>query len=191
MPENLTDPVAIAGHVIVALQQIVSRHANPRTPSVLSVGKVTAAGAYNVVPDEVVLEGTFRTLDETWRAIALEKIEKLVKSIAESMGGSCAVQIRHGYPYLHNDEALTTRMKEGIAAYVGNDNVVDEDIWMASEDFAYYTKEVPSFFYLLGVGNESKGIKSGLHTPTFDIDENCLIPGAGLMAWLAVKELME
>ena len=189
MPEHLVDPVVIAGHVIVALQQVVSRKSNPRIPSVLSVGKVIAPGATNVIPDEVVLEGTFRTMDEEWRAVALKEIENLVHELTVAMGGTCKIQIKHGYPHLKNDESLTERARKAIADYVGQENVEDEDIWMAAEDFAYYGKHAPALFYLLGSGSISKGITSGLHTSGFDIDEECLPVGAGLMTWLAVREL--
>jgi amidohydrolase len=190
MPENLIDPVVIAGHIIVALQQLVSRNGNPRIPSVLSIGKVMALGSYNVIPDEVTLEGTFRTMDQQWREQALLKIKKLVSEIAESMGGQCTVELTRGYPYLHNNELLAAGLKKSIIDYVGEENVVDEDAWMAAEDFAYYSHQVPSVFYLLGIRNEAKEITSGLHTPTFKIDEEALPLGAGLMAWLAYQQLV-
>ncbi len=189
MPESLVDPVLIASHIIVAAQQLVSRMASPRTPSVLSFGKVIANGAVNIVPDEVHIEGTFRTFDKAWRKDALQRLEKLVTSIAEGMGGSCELKINHGYPYLINDAVLTRDMKSAAIEYLGSKNVVDLEPWMAAEDFAYYSQKNPSCFYLLGVGNEQKGIQSGLHTPTFDIDENALEIGGGLMAWLAFKNL--
>ncbi|WP_299530570.1 M20 family metallopeptidase [Ulvibacterium sp.] len=189
MPERLVDPVLIASHIIVAAQQLVSRMASPQTPSVLSFGKVIADGAINVVPFEVHIEGTFRTFDTLWRKEALQRLEKLVTSIAEGMGGSCELKINHGYPYLDNDTDLTRDMKSAANEYLGSKNVVDLEPWMAAEDFAYYSQKNPSCFYLIGVGNEQKGIRSGLHTPTFDIDEDALGIGGGLMAWLAVKNL--
>ena len=189
MPENNIDPVLIASHIIVALQQIVSRNASPKIPSVLSFGKVIAEGATNVIPNEVKIEGTFRTLDEKWRLRAHEKIKKLAQSLAEGMGGQCDVEIRKGYPFLKNDPEVTQRGKDSAVEYLGEENVLDLDIWMASEDFAWYSQQVNSCFYRLGTGNEAKGIVSGVHTPTFDIDESALEIGAGLMAWLAIREL--
>ncbi|MBP6386613.1 MAG: amidohydrolase [Pseudarcicella sp.] len=191
MPENCIDPVLITSHIIVALQQIISRNRNPRFPSVLTFGKVIANGATNVIPDEVKVEGTFRAMDETWRADALAKIKKMATGIAESMGGSCEVFVQKGYPFLKNEPKLTARMKNAAIAYMGADNVVDLDIWLAAEDFAFYTHHVDSCFYRLGIRNEAKGIISGVHTPTFNIDEDALEIGAGLMAWLAVAELAE
>ena len=187
MPENTIDPVLIASHIIVAAQQLVSRRASPKTPSVLSFGKVVADGAINVIPDEVHIEGTFRTLDETWRKEALLKLEKLVTSMADGMGGTCELKINHGYPHLVNDSRLTEKLMENAKSYLGEENVIELDQWMAAEDFAYYSQKNPASFYMLGVGNIGKGITSGLHTPTFNIDESALEIGGGLMAWLAVN----
>ncbi len=191
MPETTVDPVMIASHIIVASQQLISRNNSPKTPSVLSFGKITGLGATNIIPDEVRIEGTFRTLDETWRFKALTQFALMVKSIAKGMGGTCEVEILNGYPHLHNEKTLTERLKIQAEVYVGKNNVVTPDIWMAAEDFAYYSQLVPSSFYLLGVQNKERGIDSGLHTPTFDLDEKALETGAGLMAWLAVSELNE
>lgn len=187
MPENCIDPVLIASHIIVALQQIVSRNAPPKIPSVLSFGKVIAQGATNIIPNEVYLEGTFRTFDEEWRSQAHQKMIKMAQSIAEGMGGACEFEVRRGYPFLQNNPALTQKAKAAAVAYLGEENVVDLDIWLAAEDFAYYSQIADACFYRLGTRNESKGIVSGVHTPTFDIDEQALEIGVGLMAWLAVQ----
>lgn len=187
MPESTIDPVLIASHIIVAAQQLVSRAASPKTPSVLSFGKVIADGAINIIPDEVYIEGTFRTLDEKWRKTALEKLEKLVTSMAEAMGGTCVLKINHGYPHLVNNTPLTRHVKTSAAAYIGEANVLDIDQWMAAEDFAYYTKNNAACFYMLGVGNVEKGICSGLHTPTFNLDESAIEIGGGLMAWCVLN----
>lgn len=188
-PDRNIDPVLIASHIIVALQQIVSRHATPTIPSVLSFGKVIAEGATNIIPDEVKIEGTFRTLNETWRREAKAKMKKMAEGIAEAMGGSCDFHILDGYPYLYNNKLLTRRSRQFATEYVGEENVLDLDIWMAAEDFAFYSQEIDACFYRLGVRNESKGIISNVHTPTFNIDEDALEIGSGLMAWLAINEL--
>ena len=191
MPEKAIDSVLIASHIIVAAQQLVSRMGSPQTPSVLSFGKVMADGAINVLPDEVRIEGTFRTLDEVWRKKALEKLEKLVTSIADAMGGSCELKINHGYPHLTNNTPLTEQLKVYAENYLGKEGIVELDQWMAAEDFAYYSQKSPACFYMLGVGNEQKNITSGLHTPTFDLDESALEIGGGLMAWFAISTLAE
>jgi amidohydrolase len=189
MPENCIDPVLIASHIIVSMQQIISRNRNPRYPSVLTFGKVIANGATNVIPNEVYIEGTFRAMDEQWRAEGLEKIRKIAELTAEAMGGTCEVFIQKGYPFLQNEPELTRRMKGAAIDYMGQENVIDLDIWLAAEDFAFYTHHVDACFYRLGTRNEERGIISGVHTPTFDIDENALEIGAGLMSWLTVQEL--
>lgn len=189
MPDNNIDPIVIASHIIIALQQIVSRVASPKIPSVLSFGKFVALGATNVIPSEVKIEGTFRTMNEEWRAKAHQKMKKMAEGIADAMGGSCDFDIRPGYPFLKNAEELTLKAKAAAVEYMGADNVVDLDIWMAAEDFAFYTQHLDACFYRLGIRNEDKGIVSGVHTATFDIDENALEIGSGMMAWMALQEL--
>ncbi|MCH7413171.1 M20 family metallopeptidase [Belliella sp. R4-6] len=189
MPETLVDPVLIASHMIVALQQVVSRNASPKIPSVLSFGRIEALGATNIIPNEVKIQGTFRTLNEEWRAKAHQHMISIAKGIVEGMGGEVDFEVRKGYPFLKNAEELTDRAQHAAIDYLGEENVIDLDIWMAAEDFSYYTQEIDGCFYRLGTRNEAKGITSGVHTPTFDIDEDALEIGAGLMAYLAVKEL--
>ena len=189
MPHLNIDPVLIAAQIIIALQQVVSRVADPKTPSVLSIGKVIANGATNVIPNEVKMEGTFRTLDETWRAAAKIKIQEIAQGIAQSMGGSCELEIKNGYPFLVNEENTTNITRIAAEEYLGKEQVVELDIWMAAEDFAYYSQEVPACFYRLGTRNESKGITASVHTPNFDIDESALNIGPGLMAYAAIKLL--
>ena len=188
-PHLNIDPVIITAHILVALQQVVSRMANPTIPSVLSFGKLIANGAINVIPDEVYVEGTFRTLDESWRTEAHERIKKMAEKIAESMGGVCDFKIVRGYPFLINEENLTGQVGSFAKEYLGKENVIDADIWMAAEDFAWYSQSADSCFYLLGIGNREKGITSSLHTPTFNIDESALALSTGLMAYIAVKSL--
>ena len=189
MPHLIIDPVLITSHLIIALQQIVSRNAKPIIPSVLSFGKVIANGATNVIPDEVYLEGTFRTLNEEWRDEAHRKMKHLAETLAESMGGKCSFDIRRGYPFLINDDAVTDRARKAAEEFLGKENVEDLEIWMAAEDFSFYSQKVPACFYRLGVRNESRGITSSVHTSTFDIDESALETGMGLMAWMAMREL--
>lgn len=191
MPHLTTDPVLMASHLVVALQQIVSRMANPTIPSVLSFGKVIASGATNVIPDKVYLEGTFRTLDESWREEAHKRMIKLAHELCRSMGGECDFRIVKGYPVLINNADLTERTKKRAIGFLGKENVVDLDIWMAAEDFSFYTHYAPSCFYRLGTRNEQRGIVSSVHTSTFDIDEHALETGMGLMAFLTVSELMD
>ncbi len=190
LPQDCVDPVVITAHIITALQQIVSRKANPTTPSVLTFGKINSTGgATNIIPNDVKLEGTFRTMDEVWRKKALKLMRSMAKDIAKGMGGACKFKIMKGYPFLINDEQLTAKTKEFAIEYLGKENVVDLPIRMTAEDFSYYSQKMPGCFYRLGTGNPAKGITSPVHTTTFDIDETCLQLSSGLMAWLAVREL--
>lgn len=188
-PHQNIDPVMIAANILIALQQIVSRTANPLVPTVLSFGKVIANGAINVIPDEVYMEGTFRTLDETWRSKAHQLMKKMAEDIAESMGGRCDFKIVRGYPFLINEEKLTEQVRSFAEQYLGKENVMETDIWMAAEDFAWYSQAADACFYLLGIRNKEKGIESSLHTSAFNIDEDALAMSTGLMAYLAVKQL--
>lgn len=191
-PHLNTDPIVTAAHLIIALQQVVSRNANPITPCVLSIGSVQSqGGTYNVIPDTVQLKGTFRTFDEAWRATALQKIEQIAKHTAAAFGAECSLFIEKGYPYLFNNEALTQKCKQYAAQYVGQEHVIDLPPRLTSEDFSFYTQQIAGCFYRLGTGNIQKNIVSNVHTPTFDIDEPSLEIGSGLMAWLAVQELGE
>jgi len=190
MPQECIDPVVITAQVIVALQQIVSRYADPGIPSVLTFGKINSTGgATNVIPNEVKLEGTFRTMNEKWRGEAHKRMKKIAESMVKNMGGACEFNIVKGYPVLHNHEALTGRTRQWAVEYLGKDKVVDLPPRMTSEDFAYFSQAMPACFYRLGTGNPERGITSPIHTETFDVDEAALETGMGLMAWLAVKEL--
>ena len=187
-PQQNIDPVIITANILVALQQLVSRMANPLLPTVLSFGKVIANGAINIIPDEVYMEGTFRTMDEHWRSEAHTRMKKMAETLAESMGASCDFKIVRGFPFLVNEEKLTTNVRSYAEDYLGKENVVEADQWMAAEDFAWYSQVTDACFFLLGVGNKEKQITSSLHTPTFNIDEDALAVSTGLMAYIAMKQ---
>jgi len=189
MPHQNIDPVLISAHIIVALQQVVSRWANPTLPCVLSFGKLRADGATNIIPDEVLLEGTFRTFDEAWRAEAHQRMTAMSEGIANGTGGSCTFAIQRGYPVLLNEERLTGQIVGFAEEYLGKENVVNVDLWTAAEDFSYYSQTTDSCFYLLGTGNPEKQTTSALHTPTFNIDEDALTLSTGLMAYMAIRKL--
>ncbi len=192
MPHLTRDPIAITSTLINALQQIVSRNANPISPSVLTFGRIWSdGGATNVIPDKVHLEGTFRALDETWREEAHRLLTSVCTGVAQSMGATCHLEIRKGYPTLISDVETTRRARSWAEAYLGRDAVEELDIRMGAEDFAYYSQVMPACFYRLGTGNTAAGITSGLHTPRFDVDETALEIGSGLMAWMAMAQLSE
>ena len=190
IPQKVIDPVVIAAHIIIALQQIVSRNAKPTTPSVLSFGRVIADGQANIIPDEVRISGTMRTFDEEWRREMQNRIRTISASIAEGMGGRCEVTVDSGYPFVYNDPALTKKVRGYAEQYLGKENVTELEMRMTAEDFSYFANEIPGCFYRLGVMNESMGITSNLHSATFDADESSLETGMGLMAWIVINELV-
>lgn len=190
VPSQYISPLLIASAILMELQK---KFMNKETreiadvPTVLAFGKIIGYGATNVIPDVVNLEGTFRTMDEKWRAQAHEKMREIAGKVAAEMGGSCEFRIEKGYPFLINDEETTSRTRKAAEEYLGKENVEDLDLRMAAEDFAWYSQQVPGCFFRLGTGNKERGITSGVHTSTFDIDERALEVGAGLMAWIALR----
>ena len=188
MPHLLVDPILIAARLLLTLKDEFDA-LYPGQPKVLAFGKVTAEGATNVIPGEVKLAGTLRAFDESMREELHTWLPKRAAELCGSLGGSCDFEVRRGYPVLVNEEALTQRLRSVAVAYVGEANVVDMDIRMGSEDFAFYTHVMPGCFFRLGTGNAAKGTTSGLHTPTFDIDEDALAIGCGVMVAGALSEL--
>ena len=186
LPDILVDPVLIAAHIIVTLQQIVSRNNKPGLPTVLSFGKIDAPGSVNVIPDGVRIEGTFRTMDEEWRQAVHQKIKAISSMIAESMGGEAEVEIRGGYPLLVNNPVLTRKLKSYAIEFIGEENVKELDIRMTAEDFAYFAQKYPASLFRLG--SSTPGMAgSGLHTSTFYVDESAIKTSIGLMAWMALN----
>ena len=190
LPHNCIDTVLMSAKILTALQDVVARNTNPNIPAVLSFGKINSVGgATNIIPDEVKIEGTFRTMNEEWRIEAHKHITRIAEKTAESMGGTCEIDIMVGYPCLINEPLLTARTHAHMIEYMSEENVVELPVRLTAEDFSYYSQQADACFYRLGTGNIDKGITSAVHTPTFDIDEKALEIGMGLMAYLAVREL--
>ncbi len=183
-PHHTVDPILIASHLVVSLQQIISRNRNPHNPSVLSITAFNAGTTTNVIPNEVKLMGTFRAMDEAWRFEAHELIKRIATLLVESMGGTLDLHIDVGYPTVYNNEALNEKAKQKAAELIGAGHVEETELRMGAEDFGYYTQQIPGCFFRLGVMNKEKGISSGVHTPTFNIDEHALETGMAMMAWL-------
>jgi amidohydrolase len=183
-PHLTVDTILVASHIVVALQQVISRNKNPFTPSVLSISSFQGGFTTNVIPSEVKLMGTFRAIDETWRFHAHELIQRICNSIAHGMGAEVDVLVDVGYPIVKNDEILYPVARMKAEEFIGKENVKETEMRMGSEDFGFYTQEIPGCFYRIGVMNEAKGITSGVHTPTFNIDESAIEKGMGMMAWL-------
>jgi len=183
-PHQCIDPIMIGANLLVQLQQIVSRKCDPKIPCVLSFGHFEAIGATNVIPSKAILKGTFRTMNEVWRKEGLGLIEKQIKLIVESQGGSMELEISKGYPYLENDIFVTSKVKNKAIELLGAENVEDLPIRLTSEDFAFYSHKIPVCFFRLGVRNEIKGITYGVHHPKFNIDEHALKIGVEMMSFI-------
>ena len=189
MPADYNNPLLIASEVLLELRKKFPNDGKSEIPTVLAFGKIEGAGATNVIPEKVEIQGTFRTMDEKWRSEAHDIITKIVLEICNKNNAKADLKIMRGYPFLVNDKKVTENCRQAAIQYLGKDNVEELPLRMTAEDFAYFTQELPCCFYRLGTGNKAKGIVSGVHTPTFDIDEEALKIGSGLMAWLAITEL--
>jgi amidohydrolase len=190
MPSEYVNPLLITAEILLALDKEFMQQKHS-APTVLAFGKMTASGATNVIPDEVNAEGTFRTMDEAWRKEAKIKMQQIASDIAKKHNGSAVLRIEHGYPFLVNDDKVTSLAIDSAKEYLGEENVEELPLRMTAEDFAFFSQQVPSCFYRLGTGNRSKGITSGVHTATFDIDEDALEIGSGLMAYIAISQLRQ
>lgn len=177
MPHHNIDPILISAHILTSLQQVISRNCEPAVPSVLSFGKIEGLGATNVIPNEVKLEGTFRTMNEAWRSKAHHLIKKQAVFIAKGMGAEIDVNIEKGYPFLENDIELTEKSRNKLSQYFGNNNVIDLPLRMTGEDFAFYAQKTTATFIRIGTRNEKKGITYPVHHAKFDIDEHALFVG--------------
>ncbi len=189
LADAYNNPLLIASQILLNLDKEFMKGEEKPAPTVLAFGKITGEGATNIIPDYVSIAGTFRTMDEEWRAEAHKRMQKIVNDTSAEMGGSAELDIHVGYPFLVNDDVTTENAMQAAKEYLGEENVEELPFRMTSEDFAYYSQTTPVCFYRLGTANSAKGINSGLHTTTFDVEETSLEIGAGLMAWLAINEL--
>ena len=190
MPHQVSDPILAASAFVLALQQIASRLAPPTIPTVLSVGKINSlGGATNVIPDVVKLEGTFRTMDETWRTEAHQHIERIALETGNAFSVLIETEIRKGYPVLSNELELTTGARSAAVELWGDEKIHPLEMRMTAEDFAWFAQKYPACFFRLGTHSPEGKYKAGVHTSTFDIDEDALVTGAASMAWLAVRYL--
>lgn len=186
-PQFTADSILIASHLVISLQQIISRNNNPFNPSVLSITAMNGGNTTNVIPSEVKLMGTLRAMNEEWRFKAHELIIRQTKELVAAMGAEADVKIDVGYPFVYNDEKLTEQSKSLAIEFAGEQHVFETELRMGAEDFSYYSHQIPGCFFRLGAGNIEKNITSNVHTPTFDIDESAIEKGIGMMTWLAVS----
>ena len=186
-PHLTADAILIASHLIVSLQQIISRNNDPTSPSVLSICAINGGFTTNVIPAEVKLMGTFRAMDEKWRFKAHELIKKQTTELVKAMGGEADILIDVGYPFVDNDPAVTETGWKLAEEFLGKENVAETELRMGAEDFGFYTQVIPGCFYRLGVRNEAEGMIHNVHTSRFNVDESAIGVGMGMMAWLGAS----
>ena len=189
-PHLCIDPIVIAARVVTALQEMISRSKDPMSPGVLTIGRIYSdGGATNVIPETVHMEGTLRAMDERWRSETHQRIKTLVDHICTASGATCETKIVTGYPSLINDDKVTAICREAAVQYLGEDKVHELPLRMTSEDFAFYTQLAPASFYRLGTGWEDPERNYPVHSNRFDINEDALETGMGLMAFIALSGL--
>ena len=191
LPKHYNNPILAASALLLKLQEVFMKNSTnsvpDNIPTVLAFGKIIANGATNIIPDEVRVEGTFRTMNEEWRKSAHLLMNEIALEVEKEYQLKINFQIEKGYPFLVNEEKITSYWKNSAIEFLGSANVVDLELRMTAEDFAWYSQEIPACFYRLGTRNESQGIISSVHTSKFNIDEEALKIGAGLMAYGAIN----
>lgn len=181
-PQNGVDSVVVAAECVTALQTIRSRRIDPQEPLVISIGSIHGGNRFNIIADEVKLEGTMRTLNEEVRKRAQALMRETLANITAAYGATFDLTFEENAAVTYNEPRLVEETLPSIRRTVVDENVVTIKPFMPAEDFSYYQRVVPGFYYFLGVGNRAKGITSGWHTPTFDIDEESLVVGVKVMA---------
>lgn len=190
-PDKYINPLVIAAQILIKLDNDFKQLVPKDIPTVLAFGKIHSEGRTNIIPNEVKIDGTFRTFSEEWRRVAHQKINEIAKQTALAMGGDCVVDIHKGYPFLVNDDNVTRKTIVYAQQYLGSENVIDLPLRMTAEDFAYFAQNIPACYYRLGTGNKAKGITADLHTSRFDVDETAMETSVGLMCWIAINELSD
>lgn len=191
LPHLCNDTVLCASQIIVSLQQIRARLSYPFTPMVLSFGKFIADGSTNVIPEEVNLSGTMRTMDEKWRAEVKQHIKRIAEETAIAYGCACDVNISDGYPTVDNDAEVTAKAIAYAKEFVGEEHISELEVRMTGEDFGFFTQKYPCTFYRFGVKGASNQNTGNLHNPNFKIDMEGFRTSVSVMSWLAYKNLMD
>jgi amidohydrolase len=190
-PHLAIDPVVASAQVILGLQTLISRNLDPFAQGVVTIGSIHGGFAPNIIPNEVKLVGTLRSMSKEWRDYAHKRVKEIVEGIAKSAGCESDVHIDLGYPVLRNDDAATSFAESCALDLFGADRVFQAERLMGAEDFAYYLEKVPGTFYRLGIRNERAGIIADIHNDHFTVDEEALRTGAMMQAYLAVRALQK
>ena len=183
IPSSYNNPIIASSELVLDLNQFF----NDKTDAIFAIGYIDGTGSTNIIPNEVNLMGTFRALDESFRLESHNHMNRIVDQVAKKYNIKIDLNIKKGYPALNNDIQFTLNQINKAKEFLGEKNVIDLPIRMTAEDFSYFANAVPSCFYRLGTGNKDKGLIHGLHTSKFNIDEDSLKIGMGLMAFLAIS----
>jgi amidohydrolase len=187
LPEKCVNPLMIGASFVIQAKELLESICPKEIPHVLTFGRFEALGSTNVVPSTCEIKGTFRTMNEEWRALAHHELNEISKKISSDYNGNIKLTISKGYPFLKNDEDLTATLQKHFEDNFGNDFVHALPIRMTAEDFAFYSQKIPVVFFRLGVANNKKGINYGVHHPKFDIDQNAIKTGIQAMVLAAFK----
>jgi amidohydrolase len=188
-PHTGIDPIPIAAQVVMGFQTIVSRQRNAVDPTVVSVGSIVGGNRYNIIADEVKMEGTVRTLSKDGRAFVREHMDAILKGVTSAYGATYLLDYREGTSVTWNDPALTAASRPALESIVGKAQVVTPPPQMGAEDFSYYQARTPGLFFFLGVANPKKNITAMIHTEYFDLDEDALPLGVRAMSTVVLDTL--
>ncbi len=191
-PEKGVDPINIAAHIVIALQAITTRELNATKPLVVTIGKIEGGNQYNVIPGEVVIEGTIRTLEEDIRQFAAKRIGEIAKATAAVFGGDVDYEMIWGAPPVINDDNMAALAAKAAKEVLGEDNVITKlpAPNMGGEDFAYYLEKLPGAFMFLSSSNPAKGTDVAHHNPKFNVDEDVFWEGAAVFVAI-VEEFLK
>jgi len=191
MPEASVDPIVISAYIVTALQTLISRETSPFSPAVITIGKIQAGTAFNIIPETAEMQGTLRAFSAEHREKLTRRIGEVATGIATSMGGSCHQEMINGCPVCVNDPGLTEIVREAALASVGEKKVDDSEAIMStgSDDMACFLEAVPGCYFIVGTKNEGKGANYPHHHPRFNIDEDALPIGVEVLARAALDYL--
>ncbi len=188
-PHDGIDTIVVASECVMALQSIRSRRINTQEPLVITIGSMHGGNRFNIIADEVRLEGTMRTLNEDVRSKAIAMMKQTLAGVTSAYGASFEIDMGDNNPVTYNEPALVEATLPVMRRVLGEANLIATRPQMGAEDFSLYQQVIPGFFYFLGVGNKSKGITAMIHTPEFDVDEKSLMIGVNLMSNVLIDYL--
>ena len=186
-PQHTIDPIYVAAQLIIALQGVSGRMIDPIQPIVISVGSIHSGTKENIIPDQAILHGTIRTVDEFTRKRAKAKVSEVAEGVCRAFGAKAEVEFeKDAYPVMVNDEKVTERAKNIVGKLPGT-RVKLMALQLGGEDFSRFLHEAPGTFYFLGTKNPTKGCIYNNHSPRFKVDEDVLKFGTASLAQLAME----